>query len=332
MIRPRPGIEGQGRAMTNTQRKGTDLGDVLLTKFNDPDKALAAFKNCYEERVSAASKGDNDAAAKHDIAWALNKQGDVAVRQDREDDALVLFTKARDQIAQLGDELLNNILWPDHLALIDNNIGLIYRDKAAYRQAIDNFTVAEAVLDRVISRDPKDLFRRNSLSWTYYIRAEAQFRWALADHSVALLKQSHDNLVATVEHYSDVIKEAPDKVQWQIGRVGAQANLDAVDGFLAQWAGSDPDAAEDFAKAADLFVSKFIPLIEQIQRPDFVADTVEFLDWAGVAAEKVGKLDEARSDLSNSRATLVAYRSIMGERNFTRLEPRIEDDLSEIAK
>jgi TIR domain len=308
-----------------------DLGDVLLTKFNDPDKALAAFKNCYDERVSVAEV-NNDAAAKHDVAWALNKQGDVAVRQNREDDALVLFTEARDQIAQLGDDLWNNILWPDHLAVIDNNVGLIYRDKAAYGQAVDNFAVAETILDRVIRRDPNNLFRRNSLSWTYYIRAEAQFRWALADHNTGLLKQSRDNLVTAVEHYSEVISQAPDKVQWQIGRVGAQANLDAVDGFLAQWAGSDGDAAEDFAKAANLFVSNFIPLVDQIPRPDFVADTAEFLDWAGMAAEKIGKTVEARNDLNDSRATLVAYRSIMGEQNYARLEPRIDGDLSGISK
>lgn len=317
------------KALANVNQ---DLGDVLLIKFNDPDKALAAFNNCYDERVAAATKGDSGPAAAQDIAWVLNKRGDVAVRQDRSDDALAWFTKARDQIALLGDELWSNILWPDHLAVIDSNIGLIYRDKGDYALAIENFTLAEKLLQRVILRDPKDLFRRNSLSWTYYIRAEAQFRWALADHDNGLLQQSHDNLVATVEHYTQVINEAPYKKQWQIGRVGAQANLAAVDGFIAQWAGDNPAAAKNFAKAADLFVVNFIPLIDQIPRPDFAADTVEFLDWAAMAAAKIGQFDGARSYLSRARDMLIKYRSIMGQRNFDRLEPRVDADLAAIPK
>ncbi len=309
-----------------------DLGDVLLAKFNDPDKALVAFNDCYDERVAAEKKGDSGPAVEQDIAWVFNKRGDVAVREDRGDDALAWFIKARDAITLLGDELWSNILWPDHLAVIDSNIGLIYREKGDYALAIENFTLAEKLLQRVILRDPKDLFRRNSLSWTYYIRAETQFRWALADHNNGLLQQSHDNLVATVEHYTQVINEAPYKKQWQIGRVGAQANLAAVDGFIAQWAGDNSAAAKNFAKAADLFVVNFIPLIDQIPRPDFAADTVEFLDWAGMAAVKIGQVDAGRAYLSRAREILIKYRSIIGQRNFARLEPRINADLAAIPK
>lgn len=309
-----------------------DLGDVLLSKFNDADKALAAYKDCYDERVAVAERDGGNPAEKQDIAWALNKRGDVAVRQGRDDDALAWFTKARDGIAQLGDELWSNILWPDHLAIIDSNIGLIYRNKGDYSHAVDNFNLAEALLKRVILRDPKDLFRKNSLSWTYYILAEAQFRWALADHNADLLRKAHDNLVATVADFTDVINQAPDKIQWRNGRVGAEANLAAVDGFTAQWAGDNAGAAEDFAAAANLFVSKFIPLIDQIPRPDFAADTVEFLDWAGMAEIKVGNLDEGRSDLASARDLLLKYRSVMGDRNFAMLQPRIATDMAAISK
>jgi len=308
-----------------------DLGDVFLLKYNDPDKALAAYIDCYDERV-ASKKTTADPAVAHDIAWALNKRGDVSVRQGRDEDALHWFTLARDGVAQLGDDLWNNLLWPDHLALIDNNIGLIYRRKGDYARAIESFARADALLQRVILRDPNNLFRRNSLSWTYYIRSEAQFRWAVATHDQGLLRQSRDGLAATVEHYTQVINAAPDKVQWQLGRTGAEANLAAVDGFLAQWAGNNTDAAKSFTAAATLFVGKFIPLIDQIPRPDFTADTVEFLDLAAMAAVKLGRLDEGRSDLNQALEILRTYRSILPPADQSSLEPRVRTDLAGISK
>jgi len=306
-----------------------DLGDVFLLKYNDPDKALAAYIACYDERVATKK---TDPATVHDIAWALNKRGDVSVRQGRDEDALHWFSLARDGVAQLGDDLWNNLLWPDHLALIDNNIGLIYRRKGDYAQAIESFAHADALLQRVIQRDPNNLFRRNSLSWTYYIRSEAQFRWAVATHDKALLRQSRDGLAATVEHYTQVINAAPDKVQWQLGRVGAQANLAAVDGFLAQWAGDNAAASKSFTAAANLFVGRFIPLIDQIPRPDFTADTVEFLDLAAMAAVKLGRLDEGRSDLNQALEIISTYRSILPPADQSSLEPKVRTDLAEISK
>jgi hypothetical protein len=332
LLKLNPSDKDAARWLKTLADVNQDLGDVLLIKFNDPNRALAAFNDCYDERTAVAKKGYNGPASQQDIAWVLNKRGDVAVRLGRDGDALDWFTKARDGIAALGDELWSNILWPDHLAVIDNNIGLIYRNRADYAHAIDNFTAAEALLERVILRDPKDLFRRNSLSWTFYIRAEAQFRWGLAAHDAKLLQQAHDNLVATIAHYTDVIQEAPDKVQWQIGRLGAEANLAAVDGFVAQLAGDDVGAAKDFARAANLFVTTFIPLIDQIPRPDFAADTAEFLDWAGTSARKIGHVDEGRSYLTSGHDMVLKYRFVMGEQNFAVLEPRIRADLAEIAQ
>ncbi|MGB6534808.1 MAG: toll/interleukin-1 receptor domain-containing protein [Xanthobacteraceae bacterium] len=329
-------IKGSDEKVARWEREladvNQDLGDVQLQKFNDPGKALAAYNDCYDERVDAAHKDGGGPAEQHDIAWALNKRGDVAKSQGHEDEALGWFTKARDGIAQLGDELWSNILWPDNLAVIDTNIGLIYRDKGQYAKAIDSFNRSATLLKRVIVRDPKNLFRQNSLSWTYYSRAEAQFRWALAEHNAALLKQAHDNLTATVANYTEVINQAPDKIQWQNGRVGAQANLAAVDGFIAQWSGDDAAAASDFTAAAQLFVTKFVPLIDQIPRSDFAADTVEFLDWAGMAEVKIGNAEQGRSDLDSARDMLLKYRSIIGEQRFIVLQPRIDADVAEIEK
>ncbi len=308
-----------------------DLGDVLLSKFNDPDRALAAYNDCYDERVLAMAKGDSGPASQHGIAWAVNKRGDVAFRQGKDDQALDWFSKARDRIARLDDKLWNDILWPDHLAVVDTNIGLVYRDKADYASAVDSFSVAEKLLERVVAKDPGDLFIKNSLSWTYYVRAEAQFRWALANHDGALLQQAHDNLTATVAHYTEVINEAPDKVQWQIGRVGAQANLDAVAGFLAQWSGDDLDAAKDFTAAANLFTDRFLPLIAQMPRPDFTAETAEFLDWAGMAEVKLGHSDEGRADLARAQDVISKYPTIFHPADLKVLAPRIQADLAEIS-
>lgn len=309
-----------------------DLGDDLLIKFNQPDQGLAAYDACYDERVAAEAKGDNGPAMETDVAWALNKHGDVAVREGRDDDAQTWFAKARDRVAALGDELWTNPLWPDRLAVIDNNIGLLDRAHGDFGGAIASFGGAAKLLTSVVARDPKNLYWRTALSWTDYILAEAELRQALAAHDAATLKQARDGLAATVGQFSEVVNAAPDKPQWRVGLLGAEAHLDAVDGFTAQWAGDDQGAEADFAKAAALYADQYLPQIDQSPRPDFASDTVEFLDWAALAAAKLGRADEARADLQRAEDALDKYRALMGARAYANLAPRVAADLAALGK
>ena len=308
-----------------------ELGDVLLHKFNDPQNALVAYQACYRDRKALKEMGHRGPAFDHDIAWAANKQGDVAVRMDKTDDALKWFRIARDGIADLSENLWLNLMWPDHLALIENNIGLILREREDFEQASKAFGDAEALLVRVVSHDPYNLFRKNSLSWTYFLRGETEFRLALKTHDGKRLGQARDLLAQALQHYTDVVKAAPDKLQWHIGQLGTRANLVAADALIKQWAGDELTAARGFAAAADIFNAEFLPRIDEFPRPDFVVDTIEFDDWAGIAFIKAGKFDEGHARLIQAHDIVQRYRAVIGEKDATFLAKRMQEHL-DIAK
>jgi hypothetical protein len=304
-----------------------ELGDVLLRKFNEPQNALVAYEACYQDRITLTKMGHHGPAFDHDIAWAANKLGDVAVRLEKTDDALKWFGIARDGIEGLAENLWINLMWPDHLALIDNNIGLIFRERERFEQASKAFAASEKLLVRVVSHDPNNLFQQSSLNWTYFIRGETEFRWALKTHDATRLSQARDLLAGALQHYTDVANRAPDKLQWHIGKLGTRANLVAVDALINQWAGNDLAAAAGFAAAADNFNAEFLPRIEEFPRPDFVASTIEFNDWAGLAFIKAGKFDEGLARLMQAHDVVQRYRSVIGEKASAVLEKRVQEHL-----
>jgi hypothetical protein len=308
-----------------------ELGDVLLHKFNEPQTALAAYEACYQDRIALTKMGHHGPAFDHDIAWAANKQGDVAVRMEKTDDALKWFGIARDGIEGLAENLWINLMWPDHLALIENNIGLIFREREGFEQASKAFGEAESLLVRVVSHDPNNLFRQNSLSWTYFVRGETEFRLALKTHDGKRLDQARDLLAHALQHYTDVANAAPNKLQWHIGQLGTRANLVAVDALIKQWAGDDLEAAIGFAAAADIFNAEFLPRIDEFPRPDFVVDTIEFDDWAGLAFIKAGKFAEGHARLIQAHDIVQRYRAVIGVKDATVLEKRMQEHL-DIAK
>lgn len=309
-----------------------DLGDVLLLKFHDVDTAWAAFEACLEHRIAAAARGAGGPASEYAIAWAWNKHGDVARRRDPPEEALAWFVKARDRIAALGDSLWLNPLWPNHMAVIDNNIGLIYRARRQYEAAITNFAAAEKLLQRVVVRDPKNLYRRTALIWTLYILGEAEFRQALVSKDRSTLKAARQRFEEAEGQYSDVIHAAPEKVQWRIGRLGTRAHVAAIDGILAEWDDDADEAVARFSSAADLLVNDYLPQVAQSPRPDFIADTVEFLDWAGRAAARAGRGADARARLEQAREVLAKHRKVMGDAAYAELAPRIDEHLDALGR
>jgi tetratricopeptide (TPR) repeat protein len=302
-----------------------ELGDVLLIKFNDVPNALTAFEHCYQERTDLTRFGHRGPALDHDIAWAANKLGDVAVRQGNDDDALKWFGIAQEGLTGLGENLWNNLMWPDHLALIDDNIGLIFKRREDFGEAVQYFAKAEELLERVVRHDPKNLFRRAGLSWTYFNGGEDQFRWALKSNDNDHLVQARDKFAASVAGYTSVNNGAPGHVQWQLALTAARANLAAVGAMTRQWAGDDYGAVAGFAVAADLMVTNFVPLADHYARPNFVASTIEFLDWAGTGAVKIGRIEEGRARMKIALEIVEKYRAVLGEKDYSSLKRRLRE-------
>src|SRR5262249_13032147 len=130
-----------------------ELGDVLLLRYNDPKQALAAFKTDYELRQRLTRQGYGGPSFLHDLAWTENKLGDVAVRIGDDDEAMRRFRAARKGIDELGESIWNDLLWPEHLAVVENNIGLILRRQDRFEEANSAFLQGEAMLRRLVARD-----------------------------------------------------------------------------------------------------------------------------------------------------------------------------------
>ena len=133
-----------------------------------------------------------------------------------------------------------------------------------------------------------------------------------------------------MQHYADVAKAAPEKLRWQLGLIGAQANLAAVEATVKQWSGDYSAAATGFTAAADLFTTQFLPHVDEFPRPDFVVDTIEFTDWAGLAVSKAGLIEEGHATLNRALAMVQQYRAVMGDKNSAILERRVQGHLDEI--
>jgi tetratricopeptide (TPR) repeat protein len=304
-----------------------ELGDVLLIKFSDIPGALAAFTACYDIRTALAASGHRSPAIDHDIAWAANKRGDVAVREADDDEALKWFTIARDRLEGLVDDLWDNLMWPDHLGLIDDNIGLILKRREKFDEGMQDFAKAEELLTRVVKRDPKNLFRRAGLSWTYFNGGEDQFNWARKTNDRDHLVAARERFAASVNGYSAVVKEAPHHVQWQMALTVARADFTAVEATMKQWSQDDRGAADGFAAAADLMLNNIMPLADHYARPNFVESTIWFLDWAASEDLKLGRVDEARSRATTALKIAQKYRVVIGEKNYAIIERQLREHL-----
>jgi tetratricopeptide (TPR) repeat protein len=154
-----------------------ELGDLLLQHLGEIDAAAANYDASYKIRVDLTQQGHADPVFYADVAWVINKLGDVELKrgdraageqkQAHRRKAVELFQKAQQAFVDLKDHLSDSLVWPHHLALIDNNIGLIDVRNGDFGAAIAEFDRAVRVLRPVVERDPKNLYRLSALAWTY---------------------------------------------------------------------------------------------------------------------------------------------------------------------
>ena len=272
-----------------------DFGDLLLDRVRDPAKAKAEFDMAIAERRDVAQGGRGGAGVDHDVAWTINKLGDVLMRTGNRLGAVTEFKRARDRIAALADRLQENKRWPNHLSLIYNNIGVLLRDEGHYQDAIDQFNRAVDLTVVETNRDPQNTDLRSVLGWSYDNAGETWMRWAKAqsESRAEHLQQARDMLAKarTVR-----ITLADLKPQWRQDLIYTDASLAAVDGIALEMNGDAAGAAAAYVRAADLNQQ----VASASQRDDAIARTIAFDEWAAAAFTAAGAPDQARQQLARA--------------------------------
>ena len=308
-----------------------NYGDVLLHNYNDPKLALIAYDKCYDDRVRLTKTGHNGPNFENDIAWAANKHGDVAVRSSDDEEALRWFNLARTRIEGIGDFLWNKLIWPEHLAIINNNIALVLRREERFGEADESFTAAGQLFERLVRHDPKNASRLNFLAWNNFNQGENLLRWAFVSNDNDRLLRARTVFAATATQAADVAERAPTRMEWQYAAVRARAFLIAVDALIKQWSGDYSDAAAGLAEAANIMINEFMPHIDQYPNQNFIRVTIEFCEWAGLAAIKGGKPEQGRKWLKRALDLTDQYRPIMGDKSYAAFHQRIQASLDRIA-
>jgi tetratricopeptide (TPR) repeat protein len=222
-----------------------ELGDVLLFRLGETQNALAAFEACYAARMRVRELGHHGPGINVAIAWAENKFGDVQWRLGNADVAMKWFMSAHDSLDKLGNRLWDDLRWPHRLALIYNNIGLIYHNRGQFREADDAFEAAERLLTDVSKRDPNNLFRLSALPWTQDNRGETLVRLALQTTVPMLLDLAWRALSSALEIRQRLATTARDKVDFQLDFIDTQANITSVEAAMKQLAGDHREPRAD---------------------------------------------------------------------------------------
>jgi tetratricopeptide (TPR) repeat protein len=307
-----------------------DLGDVMLSRYNQPRDAIALYDKCAALRKSLIDTGHKSPAFIHDLAWAENKHGDVLVRLGDDASALKSFSLARDELEGLHDYLWDNLIWAYNLSLIYNNVGLIDRRQKRFAEAIGAFDSAEKLAKRVVDHDPKNLGRRAALSWTKLNRSEALFRWALETKDMSMLQKAKAGFTESNEETAVDAKQAPLEARVQLGYFRGRAYIAAIDATMKEWSDDNAGAAAGFAEAANLIISKYLPHVNEFPRRDYLSEAIEYLDWAANADASGGNSADARRRLEQAGILIARYRDILGDKVSATLQEKVENDLAKL--
>jgi tetratricopeptide (TPR) repeat protein len=313
------------RTLANTYQ---ELGDVLLFKFNLKPEANQAFDKCLNLRAGFVESGHHEPAYEHDLAWAYNKHGDVAVRSSDDRAALAWFSRARDGLVGVGDHLWDNLTWAYDLSLVYNNIGLIELRRGDFDDALAAFTQAETIVSRVVAYDPKNLGHRSGLSWTAFNRGMALFRSAMLTKDAGRMREARVELETSTKDTLTEAQQAPLEARVQFGLERNRAYLSAIDASLMDWTGDHKAAAEKFSEAASHLVDGYLPHVRDYPRADFLGECVDYLDWAANAYVAAGMSASARPLLTKARDLVSTHQEILGPALAGTLSVRLERDIA----
>jgi tetratricopeptide (TPR) repeat protein len=295
-----------------------ELGDLQLQHLGQIDAAAASYDACYKIRVGLTQKGHVDPVFYADVAWVINKLGDVELKRGRREKAAELFEKAKKAFTDLQEHLFDSLIWQHHLALIDNNIGLIDVKNGDFGAAIAEFDRAVKVLKPVVERDPKNLYRLSALAWTYDNQGNVTLKLAdLSDGDhMTQLQNAKLRFELALELRRQIHADARAKKLWEFDLDESEADVVAIQGLIDRLSEKHREAAEEFDQAA-----QFLTLAEEVfaressnkqsVNAELVARNIEYLDYAAEEYAALGDTDHARRDLTQAVQMFATYESIL---------------------
>jgi tetratricopeptide (TPR) repeat protein len=300
------------------------LGDVLLFRFNQRDEALAAFNKAREQRERLAELGYQGPALEHDLAWITNKRAEVEERRGNIEEALKLFTEARDRMETLNDRIWDNLRWAADFGTVYANVARLKRKQNRFAEAAPIYGRAEEILSAVAKRDPKNVDRNASLNWIRFLRAENAFRLALQNSDRIRLLTAREQTQQVIATSTELMRETGQRAQAQLNKVREEALLAAIDANLRQLNGNYDSAALGFIEASDIIGNGYLKGSAKAPWPDLLRENIEYLEWAGGAYVKAQKPPEAQAMFKRAAEMLVKYREIFGAKEFEEFQKRIE--------
>jgi len=307
------------------------------------DAAAANYDASYKIRVDLTQQGHADPVFYADVAWVINKLGDVELKRgDRaageqkhahRRKAVQLFQKAQQAFVDLKDHLSDSLVWPHHLALIDNNIGLIDVRNGDFGAAIAEFDRAVRVLRPVVERDPKNLYRLSALALTYDNQGNVTLKLADSsdsDHTTQL-QNAKLRFELALELRRKIHGDARAKRLWEFDLDESEADVVATQGLIDRLSEKHREAAEEFDQAA-----QFLTLAEEVfarestnkqsVNAELVARNIEYLDYAAEEYTALGDADHARRDFAQATQMFDTYRSILDATDIERLRKLLAAD------
>jgi tetratricopeptide (TPR) repeat protein len=312
-----------------------DMGDLLLQHHvGEIDDAAKYYNQSYDIRVRLTKAGHNDPGFYADVAWAINKQGDLDQARGAHgvgdhktielNKAAERFKEARQALEDLREALYDSPFWQHRLALMDNNIGLIDVMNGDFSGAVAEYERAERVLQPVIEQDPKNIYRSSALAWTYDNKGYAMVKQvATADGDHLMQLQSARALFQqAAERRKKIHDEAPTKKQWESDLDKTEANIAATQAMIDRLSQKDREAAEGFERAV-----RFLKAAdEKSTNMDLVARDIEYLHDAGVERGKADDGNGARSDFAQAAQMLRDYGSKLEPADLDKLQRLLADD------
>jgi tetratricopeptide (TPR) repeat protein len=287
------------------------LGDLLLTKFNETERAKRNYDAARDELETLQRTHPQISELDRDIAWAVNKQADIKLRNRDNFGALETFKDARDRLKKIeqSGHLWDDPNWVYTLVIIDNNIGLLQNDMNDPAGAIDTLKEAESHVDELVHRhDPNNIWWRGTLGWTldnegwivFLSAGEAPDRLELARQILTRASQIRNDLNSEAQQRSTAplaIDADSNSVNplWQSDASFTAANLDAVIARVMDLAGDHCTAARKFADAAKINGETVL------RDPEAQAlRTMQFLDWSANAYRAASDTVDAFLELNEA--------------------------------
>jgi tetratricopeptide (TPR) repeat protein len=287
-----------------------DFGDVLLFQLNLPIDARTAFTKSKDIRVNALDAINNLKEyeeyrhdLQHDVGWSINKLGDIELKLKHYDEALARFKEAHDKIHTLNNALWDNLLWAEHLALTDGNIGLLDIRYGQYVEGQTFLQEGESILQQILVRDPQNELHRSKLIWIYGDEGILLYRWALSgNNDMERLYMARDVLNKAIAERNKAV--GYQRLSWELVAINVQAYAVAVNASIAGQEGRSEEAAQGFLDAAQLLLEKYLPSIKSNSEPNIEILAAEFLTRAGGAYFTAGKPGDARAACSRAASAV----------------------------